>query len=63
MVDVLPWLPVVVPRVMKFSKNKPWTVPSTHRAVVKHSIIHRALLDFLQHCDEESRVVSSFPTW
>lgn len=28
------------------------------RSVVKHSIVHKALLDFLTHCDESSRSVS-----
>ena len=29
------------------------------RSVVRHSIVHRALLDFLTHCDHTSRSVSS----
>lgn len=32
------------------------------RSVVKHSIVHKALLDFLTHCDDTSRSVSPPPS-
>ena len=32
---------------------------SFFRSVVRHSIVHRALLDYLTHCEETCRSVSS----
>lgn len=29
-----------------------------HRTVVRHSIVHRALMDYLLHCSTEARAVS-----
>ena len=29
-----------------------------YRSVVRHSIVHRVLLDYLTHCDQASRTVS-----